>query len=219
MAHGVRRRRRSSMRGQNLVLAAGLTVLGIVVVLTLREFMTRDDGARRTTDPRYLVDERTVTGRRRTATSAAPDGTVVASAEGGADAGSGRTGSGTGSPVSSARQRTFSHRGGSAVFASRDGALPRALNPDLRDMVASPEVLVRLLGTAQGDFIYHREYGWMRFVDGHWEPVDPYRLPEDLKTMYPALCGVNTASGDGGGDAQFSRTDWSSSLGLVEEGS
>lgn len=219
MADVVRRRRRSSMRGQNLVLAAGLTVLGIVVVLTLREFMASDDTVRRPADPRYLVDERTVTGRRRTATAVTADGAVVASADGGADAGGGAGGSASGGSASLSRRRTFSHRGGSTVFASRDGALPRALNPDLRDMVASPEVLVRLLGTPQGDFIYHREYGWMRFVDGHWEPVDPYRLPEDLKTMYPALCGVNTAPGGGGGDAQFSRTDWSSTLGLVEEDS
>ena len=82
------------------------------------------------------------------------------------------------------------------------------MNQDMRDLVSSSKVLVRLFGTADGDFIYHQQYGWMKFDNGEWTVLNPFELPHSLQDMFPQLCEYPIASGGGGGDAEFNREDW-----------
>ncbi len=195
----MRRFRGRQMSGQNMLLAAGLVVLGVVVVMTLNRFMTRDDGANRQSSQVYLTDERTVVGSHQ---STVP---VAASSAGSEDESATR---GNSASASQRRNRPFSYSSGSKLFASSSSTKADAVNQDMRDMISSSKVLVRLFGTADGDFIYHQTYGWMQFKDGAWSVLDPFDLPDNLHELFPQLCQYPAASGGGGGDAAFNRDDW-----------
>jgi len=193
-------RRRWGMQGQNLVLAAGVVVLGVVVIMTLQRFLTSDENTKPPAESRYLTDERTVvrvptsdqsfdTGAHRR------NGPSTTGRTGGAVAGTGRS--------------SVSYAGVSRALAgSTSDAVGEALHAGLRDVAASTAIVVRLFGTAFGDFVYHRDSGWLQFVDGEWRRLDPFDLPRLLHELYPDLCLPEAAAGGGGGDGSFDRARW-----------
>ena len=187
------------MRGQNLLLAAGLVVLGVVVVMTLDRFMTSEENGNRPSSQVYLTEERTVVGSRRgsdmegASSQLAADGSKTESES---------------SSTSRSKNRPYSFASGSKVFSNGSTRAEEAVNQDMRDLVSSSKVLVRLFGTADGDFIYHQQYGWMKFDNGEWTVLNPFELPHSLQDMFPQLCEYPIASGGGGGDAEFNREDW-----------
>jgi hypothetical protein len=184
----------AARRGQNLVLAVGAVALGVVVALTLRPFFTRDEAQQ--ADPRrrvsYLTD-----------TSAAVSTRRLQAARSGASAVPAPPGPSGGAPSGG---RTFSMAGGSRLFGGTGAGLwsagredEGALHTPLRDLVASPDVAVRLFGTPEGDFVFHRVHGWMRFENGQWVPIAADVLPASIRALFPDLrAGSGAGAGAGG---------------------
>lgn len=91
--------------------------------------------------------------------------------------------------------------GGGGWSPVREGASPT----DADELVASPDVVVRVLGSPDGDFVFHRQHGWMIYRNGQWEPIGSDELPEELRRLYPYLgaSGVKKL-----GDADYERPAW-----------
>lgn len=75
----------------------------------------------------------------------------------------------------------------SRVFASKPTVWSSPeFDPSARTLAES-EVLYRLLGLPEGDFLYHRDRGWLRLVEGEWVEVEDQDLPEAVALYYPRL--------------------------------
>jgi hypothetical protein len=75
-------------------------------------------------------------------------------------------------------------RGGGSTAAPRDG---RSLHNRLLSSVSSPDIMIRRLGHVDGDFVYSRSRGWLRFDPSTTalQSVPWADLPTDLKSRYP----------------------------------
>jgi hypothetical protein len=86
-----------------------------------------------------------------------------------------------------------------------------AINQKMMKLVSSPDILLRRLGHANGDFVYSKQRGWLRFdpARGALEPMGWNELPEDLRERYPqdlfpsrgrtAIAGKEDRTGGGSG--------------------
>jgi hypothetical protein len=120
--------------------------------------------------------------------------------------------------------RSRSHRttaNFSRIFAAgRPQARHDGERSELAELLASGDVLYRLLGIDAGDFVYHRSRGWLRYdeTEGAWVPVDSRNFPPELAEAYPQLVPIPGRSGAPvdpehvGGDGVFEAPGW-----LVEE--
>lgn len=116
------------------------------------------------------------------------------------------------------RNRSFrSTASFSRIFqAGRPSARLEDERSDLAELLASEQVLYRMLGTAAGDFVYHRTRGWLRFVEaeGTWVPVESRSFPPELAAAYPQLVPVPGRTGPAidpeqvGGDGVFAAPGW-----------
>lgn len=195
---------RPSRRGQTALpwLIGGAVVLGGLGLL-LSWFSAGDEDVRpvRTS---YLDDDQGVIARRRAErqeTTREAAALVLAARE------------------ATRRRIRASSKRSTASFARifRSGG-PQARYQDersgLAELLASPDVLYRLLGTDAGDFVYHRTRGWLRYVDGGWVPVDPRAFPRELAEAYPRLVPVPGQAGPPvdpnqvGGDGVFAAPGW-----------
>lgn len=193
---------RQGRRGQNLVLSAGIVVLGIFVTFGLSRFMAEEESSNEEAlESVYLTQENTAMGgasqsRRPGVESGSPS---IETVEAGVES-------------FSTTHRCFSFHSGSRLFGSNalsaKESEPGAIHGEMRDFISSDLIEIRLLGTAEGDFVYHRQFGWMKYSDGEWRAMDPFELPEFLKESYPQLCRYELATGGGGGDASFHRSLW-----------
>lgn len=193
-------------RGQSGPLfAAGVFALAMLAVLTLSRFRPQGGNASAALRNIDLTDERAaMDGSEKKAKDLAALHALKEAEQrglGGASAAAERLRPG--------RQAiAFGTRGSSAIFGGRGGWSPtrgEGEAGDDSDLVASEDVVVRLLGTPDGDFIFHRKHGWMNHRGDKWEPIPFDQLPPELCRLYPYLGrGKDAALGDAG----FDRPDW-----------
>lgn len=101
------------------------------------------------------------------------------------------------------RGQGFEHARSSRIFTV-PGRGDAARREELRDLLTSDDVLIRLFGRPEGDFLFHRTHGWLTFRDGEWLPVEPGALPAWIRTAYPAEADYRATDTDRG----FLAEDW-----------
>lgn len=79
------------------------------------------------------------------------------------------------------------------IVATSKGAGPAtlaatALHQKMMALVAAPDVLIRRLGHRDGDFVFSKQRGWLKFDPSlnALRPITHGELPQDLKDRYPA---------------------------------
>lgn len=197
---------RRRARGNTPLVTAWLLLLLGLVSLTLYRAATRQDSPARPRREVYLSDEVGAVAAARRARREQTEA-VIAKAR----------------RARKARQGSFRHADAAALFAGLTGAGDRAVHQETRDLLASPDILLRLFGTPDGDFLFHRRLGWLRYIGGQWIPMRPDELPGALRDAHPDLVGAAGPGGGpgavagAGGDAAFQAEQWMGGAGAAEE--